>query len=855
VTVCHLSPDPGRNGAQVGGRLERQTFTTSRLAEFTSVDALITSTGHHPEEWSLLILKELTDNGIDNAEAIGVAPKIEITVSGDGITITDNGGGIAPDVVERILDYAVRTSSTEAYASPTRGQQGNALQTVLAIPFALHGKRGETIIETGGVKHTIIFEIDPVRRTPAILPVREPGLVKIGTRITVKWPVSACSDLKEAQAAFLQMAVGYAALNPHLSIRLNWYGNDIIDIEAPEPAWAKWRPNDPTSAHWYDAARFDRLIANMVAHDQDHGYARTVREFIAEFRGMKGTALQKRVLDLAGASRMPLATLFKGGKQHRLRMILQEMTRPVTPIDLGIIGREHLQRTCIERGADPDSFDYRKIAGTTGGLPWVVETAFAHCPDANDMQLITGCNWSPGITNQFETEAVFGEQRLHDETSPVIVAIHLTCPVLEFTDRGKSYLGPLPAEIDMAVDDAIIKVSKAWAKQRKAEERDRAARARRLDQLARRRAVSVKDAAYTVMEQAYLAARGPMEDAPANARQVMYQARPLIQEQTGKQLDDAYFTQTLLPDYMTEHDLHGVWNVVFDDRGHFLEPHTDREIGIGTLAVREYLDDCNKPNINDIGLRDPHVATFGPSGCFGALLYIEKEGFMPLFQHARLAERFDIAILSSKGMPSTSTRRLVEMTCSEHRIPLLVLHDFDKAGMSIAALFSRDNRRYQYERPFDVIDIGLRLADARQERLLRSAEGAFDKGDDDKRRDNLRLNGAIEDEVEFLLSQRVELNALPSDRFIRFVERKLVAHGIGKVMPGKATLQNTYRAFVRGEQAKTVLQMALAKAKKGSAISAPADLADQVARYLKKHPHLRWDEAVAEIAGTKPGHT
>ena len=35
---------------------------------------------------------------------------------------------------------------------------------------------------------------------------------------------------------------------------------------------------------------------------------------------------------------------------------------------------------------------------------------------------------------------------------------------------------------------------------------------------------------------------------PANARQIMYAARKYIQERTGKQLNDTYFTQTLLPD-------------------------------------------------------------------------------------------------------------------------------------------------------------------------------------------------------------------------------------------------------------------------------------------------------------------
>ncbi len=42
---------------------------------------------------------------------------------------------------------------------------------------------------------------------------------------------------------------------------------------------------------------------------------------------------------------------------------------------------------------------YRKVADVTDGVPWIVETAFAGCPNAESRRLITGVNWSPGIVN------------------------------------------------------------------------------------------------------------------------------------------------------------------------------------------------------------------------------------------------------------------------------------------------------------------------------------------------------------------------------------------------------------------------------------------------------------------------
>jgi len=178
---------------QTEPRFVRDLHVSSRLAEFTSVKALTAATGHGPDEWAQVIVKELVDNGIDNAEANGIAPEITIAVTADSIAVTDNGSGIAPEDVARILDYNNRVSSTEAFVSPTRGRQGNALQTIFAIPCALDGERGVTTVESRGVKHTIVFEMDPVRRIPVISPARVPsrGFVQSGTRITVGWPSSA----------------------------------------------------------------------------------------------------------------------------------------------------------------------------------------------------------------------------------------------------------------------------------------------------------------------------------------------------------------------------------------------------------------------------------------------------------------------------------------------------------------------------------------------------------------------------------------------------------------------------------------------------------------------------------------
>ena len=117
--------------------LQRETFRTSRLLDFCSERELVKQIGHGVDQWMLVILKELTDNAIDNCEETGVAPAISIGVSNNKITIIDNGSGIPSETITDILDFSVRVSSRETYASPTRGAQGNALKTIVAMAFAL----------------------------------------------------------------------------------------------------------------------------------------------------------------------------------------------------------------------------------------------------------------------------------------------------------------------------------------------------------------------------------------------------------------------------------------------------------------------------------------------------------------------------------------------------------------------------------------------------------------------------------------------------------------------------------------------------------------------------------------------
>lgn len=453
-TMTRLKPTGTGSTSQARSanrKLERTTLRTSRLLDFCSRKELIAQIGHELASWPLVVAKELLDNALDACEEADTAPEIAITVNVEGITVKDNGPGIPVETIDGVLDFAVRVSNREAYVALDRGAQGNALKTLIAMPFVLDGDEGHVEITTRGERHGIGLRVDSIRQEPVIDHIHEPAPdVKTGATVAVAWPDSACSILTDAEERFLQIADDYTWLNPHLSLTVDCFGKRTR-IEATDPSWSKWRPCDPTSAHWYQNQHFDRLVAGYIAHDADRGRDRTVRELVAEFRGFTGSAKQKFVLDATGLARTNLSALansngIRSDLTKPLLAAMQAHSKPVKPIRVGIIGKEHLRKRFEAIGCDLDSFTYKKVAEIEDDVPSLAEFAFGYIPRENlRRRLVCGVNWSPGIVNPFRQLGRFGQScdtalanlRVRAD-DPVILVLHLACPRVEYTDRGES---------------------------------------------------------------------------------------------------------------------------------------------------------------------------------------------------------------------------------------------------------------------------------------------------------------------------------------------------------------------------------------------------------------------------------
>lgn len=269
---------------------------------------------------------------------------------------------------------------------------------------------------------------------------REEGIMNV--HVPLRWPVLKASRLLEfCSQKELVLQTGHSVDQWPLVLVKVLFDNALDAAEEAGTA----------PARWYDPERFERLIAAYVADDQDRQRTRTVREFVAEFRGMSGTAKQKQVLDETSTARMALAELFADGKADKVKIAnllsaIQRSTKSVKPQEHGVIAKEHLPTRFAAAGADP-TFNYKRLVRDDAGLPTVIEIVFAYCPDAMaTRRLITGVNWSVGINNPFrqlgdngESLDTYLEMQRVGRSEPVILLVHLASPRIAYTDREKAH--------------------------------------------------------------------------------------------------------------------------------------------------------------------------------------------------------------------------------------------------------------------------------------------------------------------------------------------------------------------------------------------------------------------------------
>jgi hypothetical protein len=367
---------------------------------------------------------------------------------------------------------------------------------------------------------------------------------------------------------------------------------------------------------------------------------------------------------------------------------------------------------------------------------------------------------------------------------------------------------------------------------------------------------------------------------------MMYAGRKRMQEYTKKcWKNSATFTQHYLPDFIDAHpELTKEWNIVYDARGEFIEPHGGRTVELGTRGVRGYIAGWTpttgravvRSREGGVAPAEPHPTHFvrcenclrGPES-YKFVLLVEKEGFADLLAHHRIADRYDLALAWTKGVSTTAARELVQ-ALSERGVTILVLHDFDLAGLTILHTLRTNTRRFRFRVKPNVVDIGLRLDDVRRLGLdVEEKDGKEGKDGEEvtyKRkkdpRETLAALGATAEEQKVLVKghnqerklwegRRVELNELTNQQWIENLEGKLAEHGVQKIVPAEAVLRSSFEEGCRTAIAAAELEKARREADRVAAAASlpiPENLAARVKEKQTANPLLSWNEALADVA-------
>jgi hypothetical protein len=731
---------------------------------FRTVEGLQQKAGVPAKRLRRLVLKELADNGLDLGAHVNVG-----TLDGGGYYVEDNGAGIegTPEEIARLFSIKRPLVSTKLLRLPTRGALGNGLRVVAGAVLA-SGRGSSLTVITRDKRVVLRPEHDGTTTVVSVKPVKHP----VGTRIEIALGSALPDDM---------LALSWA----QTACRLARTGRAYLGKSSP------W---------WYDAAQFHELLS--ATGD------RPVRELVANLEGCTGNRASEIVSE-AELGRVCCNDITRQ-QAAKLLKVAQNSARPVNSKRLGAIGAEAfpgygygLSHGVVRFGsAEPQA-----------KIPFVVE---AWANSGKIKTTLRVCVNRTPVTGAMEAARdkrevnAFGCGLSHTiaeapKDTPFNIWLNITTPCMPITSDGKEPdLEPFFNEIRTAVRRAVRKARRPNAGNK----------------------LTQKDVTLEHLDEAIASASGDGEYR-FNERQIFYQLRPIVLEETGQELKLNNF-KNILTDYEAEH--REIALMYREPRGSIYHPHLEETITLGTLMVEQYER---------------------PAWTYNKIVYIEKEGFSEALKGARWAERHDCMLMSSKGYTTRAARDLVDKLAEhDEDVTIFCVHDADAYGTMIYQTFQEETKARGARKirivnlglePWEAIEMGLEVEDVEQSDKRKAvAEYVLNREDGDYWED-------------WLQTHRIELNAMTTPEFIEWLDGKMEEHGDGKLIPPPeiltAELDKRIKDKVRQDIRERILREARFENQVAKAIAAikkpsSAALTNGVRRLFKQEPEREWRDAI-----------
>jgi hypothetical protein len=399
---------------------ENLKFERADWTSFRTVEGLQQKAGVARSKLRRLVLKELTDNGLDTAAGVRIGQ-----LTSGGYFVEDAGDGIdgTPADVARLFSIARPMVSTKLLRLPTRGALGNGLRVVAGAVLASEG-----------------FLAVTTRNRRIVLRPERDGTTTVVSAKSVKFPVGT------------RVEIDFGPAIPEDDDALEW-ASIAIQMARGEFYGGK------SSPFWYDAPQFHELLSASVRVP--------VRELVANLDGCTGGRAGEIVVE-AGLARMICADINRA-QSDTLLTVARTYAREVKPNRLGAVGPDILPSWAYGMSSGAAIFG---VAAPHAAIPFVVE---AWVSESADTDLLACVNRTP-VTGDIDAtrdkrDIDFFGCGLHHTIAEAprdknfTIRLNITTPYMPITSDGKEPdLHPFLGKICDAVAKAVRKARRPDAK-------------------------------------------------------------------------------------------------------------------------------------------------------------------------------------------------------------------------------------------------------------------------------------------------------------------------------------------------------------------------------------------------------
>jgi hypothetical protein len=568
---------------------------------------------------------------------------------------------------------------------------------------------------------------------------------------------------------------------------------------------------------WYDTPTFHELL--------DATGDRPVRELIAQLDGCTGGKAGE-IVATAGLNRATCNSVTRD-QAERLLLAAREQAKQVNPKRLGAIGPDLYSGAAYACAHGSVVFGVRPKAA----IPFAVE-AWAAPTDGNT-HLSASINRTPvtgGIYAARDKKNIeaFG-CGLGDKVAEApkhaqfIAHLNVITPYCPITSDGKEPdFNPFLDQIREAVGKAVRQAHRPKGGNGKTQ----------------------KDIILDNLDAVIADVSGGGEFR-FNARQLFYGLRPLVMEETGEELKIGNFT-AIITDYEAERgEIPGMYR---EPRGSIYHPHKGETITLSTLMVESYER---------------------PPWLYNKVAYIEKEGASEALKAIRWPERHDCMPMSSKGFSTRAARDLIDKLAEDDEpTTVYAATDADAYGTMIYQTLQEETKARGARKikivhlglqPWEAVEMGLQVETIERGKKRKPVADYVKAADKSGEHGRVPNSYAWE---EWLQSHRVELNAMTTPQFIAWLDRKMIEHGDGKLVPPDdiltAELEERLDAKVRTAITERILREAGLEDQVGAALAvierpSAGDLKDRIRRLFEGNPEREWRDPIEKAADDLSG--